>query len=235
MLIVLHPEIPDYKIPTKDFYLEIRNGNKPIKTRSRFVWQLILMATIVAFWIVWEDLCSLQHETSERKLVKISGEWFCHNNGIKKRTGNLLPIVRQCHCFGRDNSSEAKSWVTLFKGRPPAICNAAQGCLVFLYSGGTCWCPSHASRTSASFIFSKIETSPPFRKINSLWKIVLVVFGTSTSKNKNTTTIIIKTASLPVYHFSFWKYKQNILDFHQIRAATNNYFDHWFTWGFFSQ
>ena len=40
-----------------------------------------------------EDLCSVQRETAERKLVKISSEWFCHNNGIKKHTGNLLAIV----------------------------------------------------------------------------------------------------------------------------------------------
>lgn len=60
-----------------------------------------------------EDLCSAQHDTDEGKLVKLSGEWFCHNNGMKRLTGNVLVIVGPWHCHDVGNSTKTKSWATV--------------------------------------------------------------------------------------------------------------------------
>lgn len=38
-------------------------------------------------------------ETVEQKLVKISGDLFCHNNGLKKQTINLPPIAGDMPLF----------------------------------------------------------------------------------------------------------------------------------------
>ena len=74
------------------------------------MWQLTVIATSVVLWMVWEDPCSVQHETAEKKSwFKISGECFCHNNGIRRRTGNWWQLWGPCYCFGRDNSVQAES------------------------------------------------------------------------------------------------------------------------------
>ena len=136
--------------------------------RLNFVWKLILIATIVAFWIVWEDLCSLQRETSERKLVKISGEWFCHNNGIKKAYwkfaadcgGHAIVLVEI-------TAVRQRAGPYCLKEDPLPTPMQLKAALSFFTVVGCAGVPATLHARSASFIFSKIETSLPFRKINS--------------------------------------------------------------------
>lgn len=67
-----------------------------------------------------------------------------------------------CHCFGRDNSTEAQSRVILFEGGPPAT--AAQGSSFFTVVGRA-GVPATLHARPASFILCEINTAPPFRKI----------------------------------------------------------------------
>lgn len=134
------------------------------------MWQLILITTIVSLWIVWEDLCSLQRETAERKLVKISGEWFCHNNGFKKRTGNLRPIVGG-HAIVLVKITALRHWagpycLKLDPLQTPTQLKAAWSFFTLVgWAGG----PATLHARSASFISYKLKIPFLFGQFLVVW------------------------------------------------------------------
>lgn len=77
----------------------------------------------------------MQLKTAGRKLGKITAECFCHNNGIKKSTGNVLPIVGGRTIVLVEITVQRQSAGTYcLKEDPPANANVAHGSTVFLYS-----------------------------------------------------------------------------------------------------
>lgn len=88
--------MPQLKISNKKnsyIWYAIKSAAEVITTRSNSVWQRKRRAPLWPFMLVRADPCSLLRETAGAKLQGISGDLFCHNKGIKKRTENLWPMV----------------------------------------------------------------------------------------------------------------------------------------------